>query len=336
MSRPVTLFTGQWADLPLAVLAEKCGTWGFDGLELACSGDHFDVVEALRDSRYCASQREVLRAHGLECWAISNHLVGQAVCDPIDERHRGILPPEVWGDGDPEGVRQRAAERMKDTARAAAALGVQIVTGFTGSPIWHLLYSFPPNDFEAVGRGYEEFAERWGPIVDVFEAEGVRFALEVHPTEIAYDFPTTRKALAAIGDRPAFGINFDPSHLEHQFLDSAAYIEEFASRVVHVHVKDSKRRLDGRASILGSHLNFGDAERGWDFVSPGHGDVDFEAMFRALNRIGYQGPLSIEWEDSGMEREWGAPDALGFVRRTDFPPSHVAFDAAFSAGREHV
>lgn len=328
MRRPITLFTGQWADLPLETLAEKVGGWGFDGLELACWGDHFEVDKALADPAYVASRKGILERNSLSCWAIGAHLVGQAVCDPIDGRHRGILPPEVWGDGDPEDVRQRAAERMKDTARAAAALGVTQVNGFTGSPVWHLLYSFPPNDFDAVERGYQEFAERWGPIIDVFDAEGVRFGLEVHPTEIAYDFVTTRKTLDAIGNREGFGINFDPSHFAHQFLDSAAFVEEFADRIYHVHVKDSRKRLDGRRSILGSHLNFGEAERGWDFVSPGHGDVDFEQLFRALNRIGYAGPLSIEWEDSGMEREWGAQDALAFVRRTDFTPSQVAFDAA--------
>jgi sugar phosphate isomerase/epimerase len=333
MARPVTLFTGQWADMPIAELAAKCGEWGFDGLELASWGDHFDVASALSDDGYCAKRRELLERHGLGCWAISNHLVGQAVCDPIDERHRSILPPEVWGDGDPDGVRSRAAERIKDTARAAARLGVQVVTGFTGSPIWHMLYSFPPNDFAEIERGYERFAEAWGPIIDVFDAEGVRFALEVHPTEIAYDFATTRRALAAIGHRPGFGINFDPSHLEPQLLDSAAFVDEFAAHIHHVHVKDSKRRLDGRRSILGSHLNFGDADRGWDFVSPGHGDVDFESILRSLNRAGYDGPLSIEWEDSGMDREYGARDALAFVRRTDFAPSGVAFDAAFARER---
>jgi sugar phosphate isomerase/epimerase len=330
MARPVTLFTGQWADLPLEELAARCSQWGFDGLELACWGDHFEVDRALAEADYVRSRHELLERHGLRCWTIGNHLVGQAVCDPIDARHREILPPEVWGDGDPDGVRVRAAERMKDTARAAAALGVRTVTGFTGSGIWHLLYSFPPNDPDAIERGYEDFAERWGPIIDVFESEGVRFALEVHPTEIAYDFVTTRRTLAAIGDREAFGINFDPSHLEHQFLDSAAFITEFGDRIHHVHVKDSKRRLDGRSSILGGHLGFGEPGRGWDFVSPGHGDVDFEELFRALNRIGYEGPLSIEWEDSGMDREWGAQDALAFVRRTDFSPSDVAFDAAFA------
>lgn len=330
MPRPVTLFTGQWADLPLETLAQKASAWGFDGLELACWGDHFDVRRALAEPDYVKNKRALLEKYNLQCFAIATHLVGQAVCDNIDARHKGILPAEVWGDGDPEGVRQRAASRVMDTARAAAKFGVTQVNGFTGSSIWHMLYSFPPNDWRAIEKGYQDFANRWNPIMDVFKHEGVKFGLEVHPTEIAYDFVTTRKALDALNNRPEFGINFDPSHLAHQFLDSAEFVLEFAARIYHVHVKDSKKLLNGRRSILGSHLDFGEAARGWTFVSPGHGDVDFEALFRALNRIGYQGPLSIEWEDSGMDREWGAQDALAFVRRTDFAPSSVAFDAAFS------
>src|SRR5919197_1449769 len=121
MARPVTLFTGQWADLPLADLAAKAAAWGFDGLELACWGDHFEVDKALSDPAYVDSRRELLERNGLRVFAVGAHLVGQCVCDPIDERHRAIVPPEVWGDGEPEGVRRRAAERMKDTARAAAA-----------------------------------------------------------------------------------------------------------------------------------------------------------------------------------------------------------------------
>jgi sugar phosphate isomerase/epimerase len=327
MARPVTLFTGQWADLPLADLAARAAAWGYDGLELACWGDHFDVAAALSDSGYAARLREQLERSGLRCWAVSSHLVGQAVCDPVDARHQRILPPEIWGDGEPEGVRRRAAERLADTARAAAAFGVTQVNGFTGSPIWQLLYSFPPNDFAELDRGYEEVAERLGPVLDVFEAEGVRFGLEVHPTEIAYDFVTTRRTLDAVGRR-SFGINFDPSHLVHQFLDPAEFVREFGEHIYHVHVKDTRRRLDGRRSILASHLPFGDRDRGWDFVSPGHGEVDFDELFRALNEAGYTGPLSVEWEDSGMDREFGASEAVGFVRRADFVPSGLAFDAA--------
>ncbi len=328
MARPVTLFTGQWADLPLEDLAARAAGWGYDGLELACWGDHFDVPAALADPGYVDERRELLERHGLRCLALGAHLVGQAIGDPIDERHRAILPPEVWGDGDPDGVHARAAERLADTARAAAAFGVKHVNGFAGSPIWQRLYSFPPNDFAELERGYAIVAERFAPVLDVFEREGVTFGLEVHPTEIAYDFVTTRKTLAALDRRASFGLNLDPSHFAPQFLDPAAFAREFADRIYHVHVKDAKRRLDGRRSILASHLPFGDRDRGWDFVSPGHGDVDFGELFRTLTEIGYSGPLSVEWEDTAMDREWGAAEAVEFVRRADFPPSDVAFDAA--------
>ena len=330
MLRPVTLFTGQWADLPLEELAPMAKKMGFDGLELACWGDHFDVQKALSDPDYCQSLRDILQRSELECFAISNHLVGQAVSDAIiDQRHQGILPPHVWGDGEPEGVRQRAAKEIEDTARAAAKFGVKVVNGFTGSPIWHVLAMFPPVPPEMIENGYQQFAERWNPILDVFDEVGVRFALEVHPSEIAYDFWTTKRTLEALDHREAFGLNFDPSHLYWQFVDAPAFVHAFGDRIYHVHVKESIRLLDGRNGVLGSHLSFGDYRRGWDFVSPGRGGVPFERVFRALNDIGYQGPLSIEWEDSGMNRIAGGTEAVQFVKRTDLAPSDVAFDAAF-------
>jgi sugar phosphate isomerase/epimerase len=136
-----------------------------------------------------------------------------------------------------------------------------------------------------------------------------------------------------VQNHPAFGANFDPSHLIHQFVDPVEFLTEFADRIFHVHIKDSRVRLTGRNSILSSHLDFGDARRGWDFVSPGHGDVQWDPIIRTLNRIGYQGPLSIEWEDAGMDREFGAAEALGVVRKADFAPSAVAFDAAFASNK---
>ena len=331
MTRPVTLFTGQWADLPLEQLAAKAADWGYDGLELACWGDHLDVRRAADDAAYCADRRELLAAHGLNLFAISNHLVGQAVCDPIDERHRAILPEHVWGDGDREGVRRRAADEMKLTARAAANLGVDVVTGFTGSVIWHLLYSFPPVTPVTVEAGFAEFADRWTPILDVFAAAGVKFALEVHPTEIAFDIVTARRALEALGDHPAFGFNYDPSHLAYQGVDCVAFIGEFAGRILHVHMKDVWwSETPRRSGVFGGHLEFGHAERYWEFRSLGRGRVPFEAVIRALNRIGYEGPLSVEWEDAGMDREFGAREACEYVRALDFPPSETAFDAAFA------
>lgn len=329
MARPVTMFTGQWADLSLEELAKKVQSFGYDGMELACWGDHFEVDRALSEPDYCQCKRELLERNGLQVWAISNHLVGQAVLDIIDSRHKAILPPSVWGDGNPEGVNARAIEAMKQTARAAQKLGVSIVNGFTGSSIWQWIYSFPPVSQQMIDDGYKLLAERWNPILDVFGECGVKFALEVHPTEIAFDLYSAEKALEALEYREEFGFNFDPSHLIWQGVDPVEFIRKFPDRIYHVHMKDAIVALNGRTGILSSHLNFGDPRRGWDFRSLGHGGVNFEEIIRALNQINYQGPLSVEWEDSGMDREHGAKEACEFVRKTDFEPSRRAFDSAF-------
>ncbi|HEY8497311.1 MAG TPA: sugar phosphate isomerase/epimerase [Limnochordales bacterium] len=325
--RPVTLFTGQWADLPLAELAPKAREFGYDGLELACWGDHFNIERAATDPAYAAGQRALLAQHGLGVWAIGSHLIGQLVLDPNDERSDGWVPEEHRGD--PEAKRAWAIQQMKLAPRAARNLGVNVVTGFTGSSIWRWIYPFPPVTQDQIKAGYRHFAEVWGPILDEFQANGVRFALEVHPTEIAFDLYSAHAALDAVDRHPAFGFNFDPSHLLWQGVDPAAFIREFPDRIFHVHMKDVAVMLDGKRGILASHLPFGDSRRGWDFRSLGHGHVNFKEIIRALNEIGYTGPLSVEWEDSGMDREYGARDAARFVREIDFPPSARGFEEAF-------
>ncbi|CAG1019055.1 hypothetical protein BURC_03903 [Burkholderiaceae bacterium] len=330
MARPVTLFTGQWADLPLAELAPLARRMGYDGLELACWGDHFNVQQALASPDYARRQRELLADHGLQCFAIGNHLTGQAVCDPIDERHQAILPAHVWGDGDPEGVRRRAAQEMKDTARAAARFGVKTVTGFTGSSIWHAVYAFPPTSQDYIERGFQDFATRWMPILDEFEASGVNFALEVHPSEIAFDIASAQRALDAVNGHRRFGFNFDPSHLGYQGVDYIRFIRTFGQRIFNAHMKDVWwGKGDGTVGVFGGHTAFGDARRHWDFRSVGRGMIDFESLIVALNDVGYAGPLSVEWEDSRMDRVHGATESAAFCRRLDFPSAAGAFDAVF-------
>ena len=255
-------------------------------------------------------------------------LAGQLVCDVNDKRDEAFAPEDTHGD--PEKMRAWAVEEMKLSARAAANMGLKVVNGFTGSSIWHMLYSFPPADPKDIEEGFAFFAKLWTPILDVFADVGVKFGLEVHPTEIAYDIVTTERAVEAVAGHEAFGCNFDPSHLHWQGVDPVQFIRKFGDRIFHVHMKDAIVTLDGESSILASHLNFGDARRGWDFRSLGRGGVNFEEVIRALNRINYQGPLSVEWEDSGMDREHGAEEACAFVKKVDFEPSAVAFDAAFA------
>jgi sugar phosphate isomerase/epimerase len=328
MARKVTLFTGQWADLPLENLCEMAADFGYDGLELACWGDHFDLDQASKSKRYCDEKRKLLGAYGLDCWAISNHLAGQLVCDPNNDHRSDMFAPKSTH-GKPELKRKWAVESMKKAAVAAKNFGVPVVNGFTGSPIWHMLYAFPPVTQADVKKGFDFFAKMWKPILSVFSKNRVKFAQEVHPTEIAFDIYTAERAIAAIGGLKTFGFNFDPSHLFWQGVDPVKFIRRFHDRIYHVHMKDAIVTLDGESGILSSHLDFGDSRRGWDFRSLGRGGVDFEEIIRTLNQIGYKGPLSVEWEDSGMDRCHGAQEACDFVRDLDFDPSEMAFDGQF-------
>jgi sugar phosphate isomerase/epimerase len=329
MSRPVTLFTGQWTDLSFEEICRKASGWDYDGLEIACWGDHMDVRRASTEPAYARKKRKILDKHNLKCWALGAHLAGQCVGDNFDERLNVFAPPEAKGK--PEKIRQWAVEEMKATARAAKAMGCGVVTGFMGSPIWKAWYSFPPTTDEMIEAGFDEIFRLWTPVFEEFDRCGVRFALEVHPTEIAYDLYTAERLLRKFKGRPTLGFNFDPSHLVWQGVKPHFFIREFARKIYHVHMKDAALTLDGKSGILGSHLPFGDLRRGWNFRSLGHGDVNFEEIIRELNAAGYTGPLSVEWEDNGMDRDFGACESLQFVRRINFAPSDVEFDKHMSS-----
>lgn len=336
------MFTGQWADLPLAKLVPLVKDMGYDGVELACWGDHFDVEAALTSKKYLTHLWTLLLDHGLTAHAVSSHLVGQAVCDRIDERHQAILPPDVWGDGEPEGVRRRAAKHLMATAKAArrffdhkpGSAGrddfAAVVNGFTGSSIWHSLYAFPPTSQEYWNQGFADFGRRFGPILEAFDRQNVNFALEVHPTEIAFDIASAERAVAAVKGHRRFGFNYDPSHLGYQGVDYVQFLRRFSDRIYHVHLKDAWwGHGDGSVGVFGGHTSFGDSRRQWDFRSLGHGDIRFEDIIVALNDIRYRGPLSVEWEDIRMDRVHGATESAAFVRKLDFASSALAFDAAF-------
>lgn len=326
MSRPVTLFTGQWADLPFEEACKLIAEMGYDGVEICTWGDHLDVSRAAEDLEYCKDRIAIMEKYGLKSWAIGAHLPGQCVGDYNDPRLDGFAPDSCKGD--PEAIRNFGIQSMKDAARAAKNMGIDVVTGFMGSSIWKYWYSFPQTTEEMIESAFDEIVELWTPIFDVFDECDVKFALEVHPTEIAFDYYTTEKLLQKFNYRPTLGLNFDPSHLIWQGLNPTIFLRDFMKYVYHVHMKDAAVTLDGRSGILGSHIAFGDTRRGWNFRSLGHGDVNFEEIIRELNQAGYNGPLSVEWEDSGMERVYGATEACEFVKNINFSPSDVAFDDA--------
>ncbi len=324
MSRPITLCTAQWSDLSLEEMCKVASQMGYEGIEMSTSGT-FDVEKAVKDSSYVPYVKETLKKYNLNSWALAAHLPGQCVCDLWDPRLDGFAPDELAGQ--PEKIRAWAKEQLIMTAKAAELMGIKVVTGFMGSPIFKYFYSFPQTSEEMIDAGFKEIVEVWSPIFDEFDKCGVKFALEVHPGEIAFDYHTFKRLLKEFNYRETLGCNFDPSHLLWQGINPTVFLHDFIDRVYHVHAKDVKMNLTGSTSVLGSHLTFGDMERGWNFVSLGHGDVDFDAICRVLNQGGYTGPISVEWEDSGMERVYGATEACEYIKKYNFEASDIAFDS---------
>ncbi len=324
MARSITLFTGQWTDLQFEEICKKANSWGYDGLEIACLGDHMDVNQANSDKNYISNKKNILDRYNLKCFCLGTHLSGQCIGDSYDVRLNTFVPDNIKGKT--EEIKKWAISDFELSVNAANKMGCKVVTGFMGSPIWKYWYSFPPTTEQMIEQGYNEIYELWSPIFDKMDRLDVRFALEVHPAEIAFDVYTTKRLLEVFKNRTTLGINFDPSHLVWQGMDPVLFIREFSDRIYHVHVKDVAVRLDGKSSILCSFLPFGDSRRGWNFRSPGHGDVNFDDIIRELNSIKYSGPLSIEWEDNNMDREYGAKEAARFIKKLNFNPSDVPFD----------
>lgn len=326
MNHLVTLTTGQFADRDRETLAGKLEKLGYDGVELACWGKHLNIEKAYEDEDYLEHVKSIFDQHHLKIVTLSTHLIGQCVSDLPDPRLNGFAPKEIRNN--PEEIKEWAVKTRKKSATVSRKLGVRVQAGFTGSPLWRYFYSYPQTTEERIEEGFRKVREDWLPILDTFKENAVKFALEVHPAEIAFDYYSTKRTLEVFHDREEFGINFDPSHLLWQGIRPEAFLEDFIHRVYSVHRKDVKLRRSERGGLLGSYLPFGDNRRGWNFYTLGHGDVDFESIIRVLNRYGYKGPLTVEWEDSGRNREQGRKESLEFVRKIDFAPSDVAFDAA--------
>ena len=326
MSRPVTIFSGQWADLPFEKFCENARSFGYDGVEIACLGDHLDLKKAASDAKYIEERKNILKNHNLKLFAIGTHAIGKCVGDNWDVRLNSLAQANLAGK--PEEIRKWAVQEMKYAAAAAKNLGIKIVTGCMGSPMWAYWYSFPQTTEQMIEDAYKQIVKHWAPVFDEFDKHGVKFALDVRPGEIAFDYYTSDRLLKEFKNRKTLGFNFNPSHLIWQGISPHIFVRDFAKHISHVRVNDAAVTLDGKASILGSFLPFGDVRRGWNFRMPGFGDVDFQSVIRELNAINYKGPLSVEWEDSGVNREHGAKEAREFVRSLNFSASDAAADSA--------
>jgi sugar phosphate isomerase/epimerase len=308
----IGIFTVLYGERPLEEVARYVSGLGYEAVELNAWKDsvHFDLNACLHEPGYAHKLKAMLDGYGLQISALNNALAGQLVLSSEDPA------TDTWTTFADTAERAKfGMEEMKKTAQAAAELGVPVVTGFVGSQAWNSWYIWPPEHEDFYNRAWEVFAVRWGEILDTFKQYGVKFALEVHPREMAYNIETAQKALEVLGDRPEFGFNFDPSHLVWQMIDPVIFIKTFGKRIYHCHAKDGELQLDEvhRSGVIptGGWMR---PDRGFRFRVPGWGDVNWRRVLTALASVGYDYVLSYEHEDPVMSREDGCEKAIDYLR----------------------
>jgi len=302
-------FTANFSDRPLEEVLDKICKLGYEAVEIpAFNGSpHLDIEKVIDNPSYAKDIREMVEDRGLFISALSNHPEGQLVLGPYGEDTDAIFK------GSPEEKIKYGMERMIKTAQAANALEVPVVCGFIGCENFGRFFPWP------YSKGWAEmeqkFVERWGKILDEFEKYGVKFAHEPHPNELVYDIYTAQRSLELLGEKKAWGFNFDPANLVYLGIDVVNFIQILGQRIYHVHAKDGEIvehnvKRDGLIPT-GPWTRI---DRGFRFRIPGWGSVPWKRVITELAMIGYDYVLSYEHEDVTMSREDGATKTVDFLK----------------------
>lgn len=333
--RGPALFIAQYvdADARLTTLDGICAfaaELGFKALQIPTFFPHiFDVEKAAGSQGYCEDIQALLAGHGLEIAELTTQRQGQllAVHPAYNQTLDVFAPPPLRGQ--PEDRQHWAARQMELSLRASRRLGLDRLVTFSGSLLWPYLYPYPPVPAELVTAGFAELANRWRPILDLAEEQGVDICFELHPTEDLHDGSTFERFLALVGEHRRCRLLFDPSHLLLQHMDYLGFIDLYAERIAAFHVKDAEFQISARTGVYGGYNNW--LNRAGRFRSPGDGQIDFRAIFSRLTAKGFDGWATLEWECCLKNRYDGAREGSAFIKNLIIEVTANAFDAPMKA-----
>ncbi len=305
----IGMFTANYMDRDLETVFKMMAEKGYEAAELPAyyGNPHLDIDEVLKSGAKAKKVLDLAKKYNLLISAISNHPEGQLVLGPhskdFDLLYKGTEAERI----------KFGMERMKKTARAAAALGVGVVVGLVGVENFSRWYPWPdPDAWEKMGQ---TFVERWGEILDVFAKEGVKFAHEPHPNQYVYNIETALKSVELMGGRKEWGFNFDPANIILQGVDVVIFVQAVGDRIFHVHAKDGEIV---EHNVLRSGLQptgrWDRIDRGFRFRVPGWGSVPWKRVLSELRLVDYDYVISYEHEDAVMSREDGLEKAIEFLR----------------------
>ncbi len=310
-------------------LARWAASLGYRGVQVPAweSPRLIDLPLAAESAAYCDDWRARLAAQGLAVTELNAALAGQVMA--IHPAYAVAFQPFYPAGLDDRARVAWATEQLRLTLRAAARLGTNCVPVLSGGLAWHLAYPWPQRPAGLVDEAFRELARRWRPLLDLAAELGLTLGFELHPGSDLFDGHTFERFLAEVGDHPAAGLNYDPSHLLLQQLDYLGFIRLYGTRIRGFHVKDAEFRPDARGGVYGGYQSW--AGRAGRFRSLGDGQVDFRRVFTLLTEAGFRGWAVLEWECAVKSPEQGAREGAPFIARHLLEATAVAFDD-FAAG----
>ncbi len=317
----------------LESICKWAASLGFTGVQIPTwDARCIDLKKAAESKTYADELKGIVEAAGLQITELSTHLQGQlvAVHPAYDVMFDGFAPENVRGNA--KARTEWAVQQLKYAAKASANLGLDAHATFSGALLWHTVYPWPQRPAGLVETGFTELANRWKPILDVFDANGVDLCYEIHPGEDLHDGISYEMFLEKVNNHPRACLLFDPSHFVLQCLDYLSYIDHYHERIRMFHVKDAEFNPNGKQGVYGGYQSW--INRAGRFRSLGDGQVDFGAIFSKLAAYNYKGWAVMEWECAIKHPETGAAEGAPFIKKHIIKVTDKAFDDFAGTGSD--
>ncbi|MBT28569.1 MAG: AP endonuclease [Thalassobius sp.] len=314
-------------------ICEWAASIGFKGVQIPTWDSRaIDLKKAAESKDYCDEIKGIVGKHGMEISELSTHLQGQLVAvHPVyDEMFDGFAPAEYHKN--PKARTEWAVQQLKYAAKASRNFGLDVSVSFSGALLWPTMYPWPQRPAGLVDTGFKELANRWLPILNEYDAQGVDLCYEIHPGEDLHDGVTFEKFLEATGNHTRVNMLYDPSHYVLQCLDYLDNIDIYHEKIKMFHVKDAEFNPTGRSGVYGGYQDW--VNRPGRFRSLGDGQVDFSAVFSKLTQYDYDGWAVMEWECCLKHPEQGAVEGAQFISDHIIRVTEKAFDDFAGTGAD--
>lgn len=310
---------------------------GYIGIQIPTWESRLIDLSLVAESKVYADElKGKVNSYGLEITELSTHLQGQlvAVHPAYDIQFDAFAPEELRNN--PKARTTWAIDQLKLAAKASKNLGLKAHATFSGALMWHTFYPWPQRPDGLVEFGFKELANRWLPILNEMDENGIDCCYEIHPGEDLHDGVTYEAFLNETNNHPRACLLYDPSHLVLQQMDYLQFIDFYHDKIKMFHVKDAEFNISGKSGVYGGYQKW--IDRPGRFRSLGDGEIDFQSIFSKLTQYGFDGWAVMEWECCIKSSEQGAEEGATFIKNHIINVTGKSFDdfASTDNNEEHL